>query len=495
MGNVSMDQRVVSPSTSNPWVSRSQDERGNWWTADGTGRSAVSLLRNEGITSHQVSAKVSQSDVEAASKTASAAAGEVVTAGTTRAASLNEALSRVRQRSSSSRASAGQTMAGFEEVSRAAESLSSEAKRVARETGYDESQVADTMLRFSAMPSAFGVGGGAAVQKRYGVSLSDAEKKILDHTNTDTFKAARNFGDRVSRDKSFLNSLASEGQSGLSLSSSLVQTANRAETAERRFTEAVSRSEETRRAFEKGETISRDLALDPAYVNEVMNYERAASQYGANTQSLAAYFSSRLGNYSLNPTPRSDSSAVPLTFNGVREAHRRQAFDPAFNADIDRIKAANDSDVGIRPIASPPVPPQADSPGFPAIPASSAMRAGAPVQLRDPTGFRADIEGQGAAQTQGTHASYQNYDARHEVERKPDGGITTRRSLVGTSARNLKRDGEAAYANAGDASDAALREMAAARERAAESPRQKAIDATPEVPTMTPKAGRRPRDQ
>ena len=33
MGNVSMDQRVVSPSTSNPWVSRSQDERGNWWTA------------------------------------------------------------------------------------------------------------------------------------------------------------------------------------------------------------------------------------------------------------------------------------------------------------------------------------------------------------------------------------------------------------------------------------------------------------------------------
>ena len=149
MGNVSMDQRVVSPSTSNPWVSRSQDERGNWWTADGTGRSAVSLLRNEGITSHQVSAKVSQSDVEAASKTASAAAGEVVTAGTTRAASLNEALSRVRQRSSSSRASAGQTMAGFEEVSRAAESLSSEAKRVARETGYDESQVADTMLRFS----------------------------------------------------------------------------------------------------------------------------------------------------------------------------------------------------------------------------------------------------------------------------------------------------------------------------------------------------------
>ena len=492
MGNVSMDQRVVSPSTSNPWVSRSQDERGNWWTEDGTGRAAVSLLRNEGITSHQVSAKVSQSDVEAASKTASAAAGEVVTAGTTRAASLSEALSRVRQRSSSSRASAGQTVAGFEEVSRAAENLSSETRRVARETGYDESQVAGTLLKFSAAPMVFGIGGGAATEKRYGASLSEAEKKILDHTNVDTFRAVRNFGDRVSRDQSFLNSLASEGQSGISLASSLVQTANRTESAERRFNEAVSRSEETRVAFEKGETITRDLALDPAYVNEVLNYERAAAQYGANTQSLAAYFSSRLGNYSLNPTPRTDNSAVPVTFSGVREIHTGRVQDPAVNLNVDRTNAVNDGDVRTRPIASPPGAPNAGSPGVPAMPASPGAMANAPTQLRDRAGFRADVEKRSAAQTEGAKASHQSYDERHRIERQPDGGVVTHQSLVGTTLKGVARDAEVSR---DDAVAAANREMSAARERAAESPRQKAIDGTPEVPTMAPNSGRRRREQ
>jgi conjugal transfer mating pair stabilization protein TraG len=490
MGNVSMDQRVVSPSTSNPWVSRSQDERGNWWTEDGTGRAAVSLLRNEGITSHQVSAKVSQSDVEAASRTASAAAAEVVTAGTTRAASLNEALSRVRQRSSSSRASAGQTMAGFEEVARAAESLSSEAKRVAKETGYDESQVAGTLLRFSAMPSAFGIGGGALTEKRYGASLSDAEKKILDHTNSETYRAVRNFGDRVTRDKSFLKSLASEGQSGVSLSSSLVQTTSRADSAERRLSEAVSRSEETRLAFEKGETITRDLAQDPAYVDAVMDYERAAAQFGTNTQSLAAYFSARLGNYSMNPARFTENSAVPMTFAGVRELHTRRVQDESVNPDTAQRKAAHDDDARTKPLATPQAAPAAGSPGVPVTPSALAVPTGGAVQLRDPTGFRADVEQRGGGRAQGNEAQHMSFDERHQLERRPDGSVTTHQSLVGTTAKRVKQDSEVAL---GDASDSASRELAVARERAAASNRQKAIDATPEIPSMVPNSGRRKR--
>ena len=222
------------------------------------------------------------------------------------------------------------------------------------------------------MPSAFGIGGGALTEKRYGASLSDADKKILDHTNSDTYKAVRNFGDRVTRDRSFLNSLASEGQSGVSLSSSLVQTTNRADSAERRFSEAVSRSEETRLAFDKGEMISRDLAQDPAYVDAVMDYERAAAQFGTNTQSLAAYFSAKLGNYSMNPARFTENSAVPMTFAGVKDFHAGQAQDDSVNPDMDRTKAANDSDARTRPMTTPQAAPAAGPPGVPVMPPASS---------------------------------------------------------------------------------------------------------------------------
>lgn len=491
MGNVSMDQRVVTPSTSSPWVSRTQDARGNWLTEDGTGRKAISLLKNDGITSHQVSAKVSQGDVDAASRTASAAASEALSAGSVRAASLNEALTVVRQRSSGARSTSGRAVSGFEEVSQAAEHLSAEAKRIAKETGYDESQVAGTLLRFSAAPMAYGIGGGAAIDKRYGASLSDAEKRILDHSNAETFKAVRSFGDRVSRDRSFLNSLASEGQSGTSLASSLVDTATRSESAERRFSEAFSRSQETRLAFEKGETITRDLAQDPAYVDAVLEYERVAAQFGGNTQSLAAYFSSRLGNFSLTPSRFSESSALPATFQDVRSMHEQLRRDAAVGADVHAVKAANDGQLRTRPLANPPPAPSATSPDVARSPdASPAATGDHGAILVDGRSFRANIESSRVTQAGSNAAGQDGFDSRHEIERRPDGGLVTHRSMVGATLKSVKRDVEASV---DDARDAATREMDAARERAASSPRQKAIDATSEVPSMLPSAGRRPR--
>lgn len=488
IGNVTMDQRTVSPMTSNAEVSRTQDERGNWWTKDGAGRTAVSLLRNEGLTSHQVTAKVSQSDVEAANKTASAAAADVVSSSSAKAATLNEALTRVRQKSSSSRSNAGQGLSGFEEISTAAERLSTEARRISKETGYDESQVAGTLLRFSATPSAYGIGGGATVEKRYGASLSDSEKKILDHSNAESYRAAKSFGDRATQDRAFLNSLASEGQSGASLASTLSQTSTRAETAERRFSEAVSHSEETRRAFERGETITRDLSQDPAFVDAVMEYERVAAQYGNNTQSLAAYFSSRLGNYSLTPSKLSDGSALPAGFEGVRQVAAQQAGAPVVNPSIRGVKAANDQVVRNRPIENPSAPPAEGQPGDAPMPSAPEPLPGTPALLRDRDAFRTDTEAQRSAQDQANGSEHGTFDARHEIERKSDGGLVTHQSLVGTSAKNLKRDAAVVL---DDATAKANANMAKAKEEAANSPRQKAIDSTPEIPPMTPNAGRR----
>ncbi len=98
---------------------------------------------------------------------------------------------------------------------------------------------------------------------------------------------------------------------------------------------------------------------------EAMDYERAAAQFGTNTQSLAAYFSARLGNYSMSPARFTDNSAVPMTFPGIKELHARQLRDDSVNPDMDRTRAANDDDAGARPIATPQAAPAAGPPGGP----------------------------------------------------------------------------------------------------------------------------------
>lgn len=478
LGNVSMDQRIVSPMTSNPFVSKTQDVRGNWTTDDGTGRRAISLLRNEGITSHQVSARVSSGEVESAGKAATAAAADVVSASTTQAIILNEAFNRARSRTSGSRSSTGSGLSGYQEVGQAAEALASETKRISAATGIGEDQVAGTLLRFSAMPSAYGIGGGGTIEKRYGAKFSADENKVLDQANGETYRAVRSFGDRATTDRAFLNSLSSEGQSGRSLASSLSQAANRTESAERRFNEAVSYSEETRRAFERGETITRDVAQDPAFFDSVLEYERAAAQYGGNTQSLAAYLSSRLGNYSLTPSHINQGSALPGDFDDVRAIGRDQRADPAVNPDLLRAKASNDADVANRPLVDPASPPSARPVGQTSMPRPVE---GAPRELADPERFRRGVGGQVDGKQAQVQGSFQGFDERHELTRTPDGKVVGHQSMVKQTVQSLGRDAESAVE---DGSAAALKHAEEMKARMKDSEYQKAVDATPEIPPM-----------
>jgi conjugal transfer mating pair stabilization protein TraG len=485
LGNVSMDQRVVSPMTSNPFVSKTQDVHGNWTTEDGTGRRAISLLKNEGITSHQVTARVSASDVESAGKAASAAASDVVSASSAQAVSLTEAFSRARNRSSASRSSAGTGLSGYQEVSKAAEGLASEARRISAATGIGEDQVAGTLLRFSAMPSAYGIGGGGTIEKRYGAKLSADEHKVLDQANSDTYRAARAFGDRATSDRAFLNTLSAEGQSGRSLASSLSKTASTMESAERRFNEAVQYSEETRRSFERGETITRDIARDPAFVDAVLEHERAAAQYGANTQSLAAYLSSRLGNYSLTPTHLNSGSALPGGFDEVRAIGSGQRSDVAVNPDLPRLKASNDSNVANRPLTDPPAPPLARPVGEAPMPKTVD---GAPGELANPTRFRQDVgDGVDGKQSQ-VQGSYQGFDGEHELTRTPDGRVVGHRSMVKQTVESLGTDAEAAMQ---DGAAQALKRTEEMKARMKDSEFKKAIDATPEIPPMMGRLNKR----
>lgn len=88
LGNVSMDQMQLAPNRSSAFMSSWQhDLSGNTFSANAlTGRTAVSLLRNQGFASRVVSMRVSEQDMQDASRQVDAARGEAVAARSERSA-------------------------------------------------------------------------------------------------------------------------------------------------------------------------------------------------------------------------------------------------------------------------------------------------------------------------------------------------------------------------------------------------------------------------
>ena len=115
MGNVSMDQRVVSPSDSSPFVSRRQDVDGNWITTTGNGAQATEYLLNRGAAARVISSRVSQSSVTEATRAAESARSDVVSAGSELSSALVDTVSRASSRFQSASRSSGQSLSSTDE--------------------------------------------------------------------------------------------------------------------------------------------------------------------------------------------------------------------------------------------------------------------------------------------------------------------------------------------------------------------------------------------
>ena len=111
-------------------------------------------------------------------------------------------------------------------------------------------------------------------------------------------------------------------------------------------------------------------------------------------------------------------------------------------------------------------------------------------------GVRGDVSDRAATASRAGSAA-DTFDTRNEITRNPDGTISTRRSQMLGNARQLREDVANMAENASDlvagGSEQALSVAAAARARNSESQRSRDIAATPDVPTMLPKGGRRKR--
>jgi conjugal transfer mating pair stabilization protein TraG len=429
MGNVGMDQMQLAPNRTSAFMGSWQNDlSGNTFSSNAlTGRTAVSLLRNQGFASRMVSMRVSEQDVAQASKQVDAAQNESDAANTERSAILSEAFSRGLSKLRSSRSSSGSTSSSFEQMGETLNEMNQITKSVAENTGLSQAQVA--RIAFGAAGHIginSGFAGGqlrASAEKSYLSSLSLQEQKALASMSGEQLVAFKQFGDRVSRDTSFLNALSSDSRDAREMSSRLTSTVARSERAEASLAERTSFAERVSSAYEKGESISIDIAQDPHNLEMFMRY---AEEYGGDSAAAHALMESELARQSLRPNRVfSDGTALPASFGNIRDQHIQQRGNTALTPDIISQHQTNRDRISHFENAAP-------------------SRGSAPAA----SPIREEVHARGNQIRSDALSHRADFDAKAEIIKSDDGTLASKKSLLVQSGKQVGRDGGATFDNA-----------------------------------------------
>ena len=479
MGNVTMDQRTVTPITSNPWVSKHQDLSGDWITTNGTGQQAVDFLRNAGAVSNRISTRVSASDVTEATRSAEAARTDVVSASTERSSALVDAVSKASSGSVSNRSSTGHGTTSYEELGKSADRIATLSKQVSATTGMTAAQVQQIAFQLSAglgtpKISPIKAGVNMSTDKAYSSNLSEGEQKVKTALGIDGVREFKNFGDRATRDSSFLRAISSESRDGNELASRLSSSTARVESAQAAYAERQAIAERLSTARESGQEISVDLAQLPINSDLMRKYTQLASQYGPSSQALRVAMDSEIANYSMTPQRHfSDKTALPASFTDLKAVHQKDVDDRIFQQSrVDEADLLNDRAIG---------PKQSTAPHHSKTPSAIT---GVRSEVVEKQSIASDVTGK-----------FDTYDTRNDVTRNSDGTIGTKRSQIKQNARQLRDD----VTNAAESAKELLTgpkshttdEAKARGATISNSERMKAIESTPEVPVMRPNDGKR----
>lgn len=429
MGNVGMDQMHLAPNRTSAFMhSWQNDLSGNTFSSNVlTGRTAVSLLRNQGFASRMVSMRVSEQDVVQASRQADAARGEAISANTERSAALTETFTRGLAKLRSLRSSSGTVSSSFEQMGETLNRLDQISKNVADSTGLTQSQVAQI---------AFGAAGhlgintpvaGAELQARAGKNymsgLSAAQQKVLNSLTQEQIAEFKQFGDRVSRDSSLINSFAKDSREAQDMSSRLASVMSRAERADASFAERTAFAERLSLARDRGESLSIDIAQDPHNLEMFLRY---AEQYGGDSASALSMFEAELARQGLTPNRVfSDGTALPTSFDDVRVLHDRHASDPTLSPDL---LASDQQHRATVARSNRPTP--------------SAHSDTSPPSLRN------DVQTEGKAIRNETASARSTFDRKAEIVNTADGTLATKKSLLKQSGKQVVDDGAASIDNA-----------------------------------------------
>ncbi len=164
-----------------------------------------------------------------------------------------------------------------------------------------------------------------------------------------------------------------------------------------------------------GETISIDIAQDPHNLEMFMRY---AERYGGSSAAAFAMLDAELARQGLRPNRSfSDGAALPSSFDDV---HRRQQLDsaaPELNPDVVEKALGQSRRVSAFGSASPSVP-----------------------ETPPPSTARSEIQGRAAEIRAQAESSQRGFDSKAEIVRAPDGTVSTKKSLLLQSSRQVGKD-------------------------------------------------------
>lgn len=438
MGNVSMDQMQLAPNRTSAFMSSLQsDISGNTVTANSlSGRSAVSLLRNQGFASRVVSMRVSEQDVTEASRQVDTARSEAIAANTERSTVLSDVFSKGLAKYHALRTSDGTSNSSFEQAGENLDRLDQITTSVANRTGLTQAQVAQ--LAFGAAGNLgfttpfVGAGVKANSGKTYQSALSSEQQKVLGSLTTDQIAAFKHFGDRVSRDSTFVNAISSDSSESSELSSRLSMAIARSARADSAYSERMAYAEKIASARDRGETISLDLAQDPHNVEMFLRY---AEQYGGSSTAAFTLFDAELARQGLPPNRVfSNGTALPASFDDIHRSFNKTSSDLDLNPDISTVNRQQRERVSNTKTAIP-------------------SAASNPPSTLD----RNEIRESGLEIRAQTSINSKAVDASTEVIKMPDGTLATSRSLLKDAGRQVAADGGAISDAAKDLSKNILR--------------------------------------
>ena len=265
----------------------------------------------------------------------------------------------------------------------------------------------------------------AGSEKSYLASLSAQEQKALASMSGEQLAEFKQFGDRISRDTSFLNAVSSDSREAREMQSRLSSTTARSERAEAGLAERSSFSERVSAAHERGETISIDIAQDP---HNLEMFTRYAEQYGGNSASAHTLMESELARQSLRPNRVfSDGTALPASFGDIRDQHAQLRSNAELTPNIDslnqsnRIQASRSGNITPTQRTAPSVSPIRDE------------------ILTHGNQIRADAA-----------ASRTGFDAKAEIIQTDDGTLASKKSLLVQSGKQIGKDAGATFENSKD---------------------------------------------
>jgi conjugal transfer mating pair stabilization protein TraG len=280
--------------------------------------------------------RVSEQDVQDASRQVDAARSESVAASQERSTVLADAFSKGINKLRATRSSSGSSSSSYEQLGESLNQLDQVSRSIADSTGLTQGQIARIALGAGAHIGlglgVAGIQGNANVDKNYSSGLTREEQRALSSMTSDQIAAFRQFGDRVTRDTSLVQAMTNDARESQELSARLASSASRSERADAALTERTAFAERVSVAHERGDAIAIDIAQDP---HNLRMFTRYAEQYGGDSASAQVLMASELARQSLKPQRVfSDGTALPTNFDALAIQHHHQATDGVLAPDL-----------------------------------------------------------------------------------------------------------------------------------------------------------------